>query len=46
MNENLSFTSNKIQTSNQQVKVYFLSKFAKIYDIDDTKDLRIPILYK
>ena len=42
MNE--KFTSNKMQTSNQQVKVYFLSKFAESDDINDIKDLKILTL--
>ena len=38
MNKNLGFTSNKIQTSNQQVKGYFLGKFVKSHEISDIKD--------
>ena len=33
-----------MQTSNQQVKVYFLSKFAGGDDINDIKDLKISTL--
>ena len=33
-----------MQTSNQQVKVYFLSKFAESDDIIDIKDLKISTL--
>ena len=46
INENLWLTSNKIQTSNYQVKVYFLSKFAESHDVSDVKNFRISILYK
>ena len=38
MNKNILFTSNKIQTSNQQVKGYFLGKFVESHDISDIKD--------
>ena len=31
----------KIQTSNYQVKVYFMTKFAENHDFNDIKDLRI-----
>ena len=31
----------KIQTSNYQVKVYFMSKFAENHDFNGIKDLRI-----
>ena len=37
MNE---FTLNEIQTSNQHVEVYFLSKLAEIHDNNDIKDLK------
>ena len=33
-----------MQTSNQQVKVYFLSKFTESDDINDIKDLKILTL--
>ena len=46
INENLWLTSNKMQTSNYQVKVYFLSKFAESHDVSDVKNFRISILYK
>ena len=42
MNE--KFASNKTQTSNQQVKVYFLSEIAESGDINDVKDLKISAL--
>ena len=42
MNE--KFASNKTQTSNQQVKVYFLSEIAESDDINDVKDLKISAL--
>ena len=46
MNENLWFTSNKIQTSNEHVKVYLWSTFTESHHISDIKDLRISTLYK
>ena len=42
MNE--KFTLSKMQTSNQEVKVYFLSNFAESDDINDIKDLKISTL--
>ena len=46
MNEHLQFTSYNIQTSNYQVKVYFLSKFTENHDFNDIKYLRISTLNK
>ena len=35
-----------IETSNYQVKVYFLSQFAESHDFNEIKDLRISTFYK
>ena len=43
MNKNLSFTSNKIQTSNLQGKWYFLGKFVESHDISYIKDCEFQL---